>query len=349
MEEIKCNYCKEQKKDYNFYKIVYQKLNHDTNKYEDFNICKSCFLEYFFSIENNDFCIDLKNLCKEFNMVFDIKLFNIINNKRENLKSKLLEYIKCISSLKQYYGKEYRDSIFVDSRDNNKSEKNSDLDFINYDIEKIKKNIESASNRGDANLHGKWLNSLRDAIELRNKLENTNNIPINNTIVVNKNINEDDIKNIIKNMKYRDYILPTFKKDCNYKNGDYIKINNKTYIIAENNKLQECNYSIKWADQNNKIYEFPCAVDNVDNYGRKIMSSLNVSIEDKYKFKIQNNEYTLKYLQQGFRFILYNDKNEIYKINDTYLLEDGIINITCEKSYIRDEDDIENRIAYNIF
>lgn len=224
----------------------------------------------------------------------------------------------------------------------------TDLDFINYDIEKIKKNIESASIRGDVNLHGKWLNSLREAMELRDKLENTNNIPINNTIVVNKSIDENDIKDII-NMNLKKYITPTFKKDCNYKNGDYVKINNKMYIITENNKLKECNYSIKWADQNNKIYEFPCAVDSVDNYGRKIISSLNVSIENKYKFKIQNNEYTLKYLQQGFRFILYNDKNEIYKINNTHLLEDGIINITCEKSYICDEDDIENRIAYNIF
>lgn len=52
----------------------------------------------------------------------------------------------------------------------------SDLEFINKDIIKIRCKLIDSMKKGDpsidANTHGKWMNSLRDALELKWKLEN---------------------------------------------------------------------------------------------------------------------------------------------------------------------------------
>lgn len=114
-----------------------------------------------------DVIVGIFAICKKHDLYYDYNLINSLVS--ESKKFILEEYIKCLNSFPQYEGLEFKDSF--NNRSKNKLEK-TNLDFVNYDIEKIKTNIENAVIRGDVNLHGKWLNSLREALELKDKLEN---------------------------------------------------------------------------------------------------------------------------------------------------------------------------------
>lgn len=148
------------------------------------------------------------------------------------------------------------------------------------------------------------------------------------------------------------------------KTGDYLKFsrnetdNLNSYIItSEINKhngydegvFVKCNQTISWKDSNGKIYCYSCKVDN-DSYGAKILLSNDAfgEVSQKCKVIIQNNEDTLKFLRPDFRFILANSDTDIYKIGTRDIgIDNGIITLTCSKEAKKDEDDLENNIAYN--
>lgn len=138
-----------------------------------------------------DVIIGIFAICKKHDLYYDYNLINSLSSESKGFILK--EYMKCLNSLPQYEGLEFKDSF--NNKSKNELEK-TDLDFISYDIEKIKTNIGNAVIRGDANLHGKWLNSLREALELKDKLENKDKIPINNTFNISNNIDPNNISEI---------------------------------------------------------------------------------------------------------------------------------------------------------
>ena len=157
--------------------------------------------------------------------------------------------------------------------------------------------------------------------------------------------NDSDAKKI--------YILPNDILDV----GDYLFFDKYWWIIdGFNNNLPspcgtslKCNQTISWKDENGKIYRYPCNIQN-DSYGAKILLSNDAfgEVSQKCKVIIQNNKDTLKFLRPDFRFILSNSDTDIYKVGTRDIgIDSGIITLTCSKDVLKDEDDLENNIAYN--
>lgn len=157
--------------------------------------------------------------------------------------------------------------------------------------------------------------------------------------------NDSDAKKI--------YILPNDILDV----GDYLFFDKYWWIIdGFNNNLPslcstslKCKQSISWKDDNGKVYCYPCNIQN-DSYGAKILLSNDAfgEVSQKCKVIIQNNEDTLKFLRPDFRFILSNSDTDIYKVGTRDVgIDNGIITLTCSKDVLKDEDDLENNIAYN--
>ena len=63
---------------------------------------------------------------------------------------------------------------------------------------------------------------------------------------------------------------------------------------------------------------------------------------------IQNNEDTLKFLRPNFRFILSHSDTDVYVVNTRDVgIDNGILTLICSKDVLKNEDDLENNIAYN--
>lgn len=177
IESLKCEKCTGVQSKDNFYKPL-----------EKHNICKDCFYEEFIyqytGIFNQNYGDTMNWICEKYDIPF---IFSLIYYHKDiiNIKEKLESYMNDVSSLPIY-------------QSNNKEEK-SDLDFINDDIKQLKKNIEKAIQKEDFNAHNKWMNCLRDAIELRETLKGGSKYTINlGTVNVNSNSAEDLINELTK-------------------------------------------------------------------------------------------------------------------------------------------------------
>lgn len=207
MDLITCKECNIHKSITKFYRVIKEKLI--DNKYQPFVICKDCIKkEYLLEYEkvNNDFRQALIITCTKYNIYYDENLMQSIKeNNIEDGWNLFQQYIKYISSLPQYNGLKYKDSVWSDKNIHTKTgisediieNEKSDLDFINDDIKQLKKNIEKAIQKEDFNAHNKWMNCLRDAIELRETLKGVNKYTINlGTVNVNSNSAEDLINEL---------------------------------------------------------------------------------------------------------------------------------------------------------
>lgn len=198
---VYCTECKKEKDEKLFYKRFINdnrseiKLHEkviatvSTNRY---GICKECLIEKFtkiYKLFNEDFEKTLKAMCEDYNLPFVTSL--ISSHTDMIFIERLNYYIKDITSLKQYYDMNYSDSIGVKEK--------SDIDFINEDIKQLKKNIEKAIQKEDFNAHNKWMNCLRDAIELRERLQGESLYTINvGTVNVSSTNAEDFINELTK-------------------------------------------------------------------------------------------------------------------------------------------------------
>jgi hypothetical protein len=155
---IQCKKCEGVQLENNFYKPL--KKN---------RICKDCLCKEFIfqynGIYDNDFGATIEWMCKEYNLPFVQELIYYHENVL-NIKDKLECYMNDISLLPMYQNK-----IITKEK--------SDIDFINEDIKGVKEHIEYSLKQHDFNSHNKWLNSLRDALELREKLQGNNNNTFN--------------------------------------------------------------------------------------------------------------------------------------------------------------------------
>jgi hypothetical protein len=191
---LQCEECAKLQLENNFYKIITEKLNNKTGEYEPYRICKKCITsDYSFGFYSDKDRI--YNMCEKYNLYYNDSIVDeVISSEKEY---KFGDYLRIISSLRQYQDKKFKDSVFENSKE--EQNKESDIDFINNDIIQLKRNIKKALDNYDYNAHNKWMNSLRDAIELRDKLQGNKNYVINiGTINSNTNDAEELVANLIR-------------------------------------------------------------------------------------------------------------------------------------------------------
>lgn len=184
---MKCKICNTEKENKYFYKgFIYCKecisksLNSKTSIYEALTFCKQV-------LEDSNYIVNDELLYEIFFNDNSIDEYRGLKN-----DSKLSLYLKKINSLPQYNTYRYKEEQKM-----NKDE--SDIDFINKDIEGIKGHLKIAMRTHDFNAHNKWMNCLRDAIELRERLQGGSKYTINlGTINVNSGNAEDLINEIVK-------------------------------------------------------------------------------------------------------------------------------------------------------
>lgn len=189
-------------------------------------------------------------------------------------------------------------------------------------------------------------------------------IKINNKESINIDEKEYRYRGIIRNSGTQnddqdEFRIILFDKLLGIKRGDYATYLDDEYIIVSNidkdnpyynsTKLTLCNQTISWKDENGKVYCYPCSINN-DSYGAKIVTGSDVfgEISQKCKVVIQNNEDTLKFLRPNFRFILSHSDTDVYVVNTRDVgIDNGILTLICSKDVLKNEDDLENNIAYN--
>ena len=163
-----CKICKKEKLEQTFYK--------------GFKECKDCLKGHLNKLPNTVTYEKVKELLQNNNYVVNEELLHSIffsdedNVREKNNIGRLGHYLKDINTLPQY--NKYRIKVV----------EKSDIEFINDDIKQLKKNIEKAIQKEDFNAHNKWMNCLRDAIELRETLLGGSKYTINlGTVNVNSN------------------------------------------------------------------------------------------------------------------------------------------------------------------
>ena len=164
-------------------------------------ICKDCLQKEFDRYVDKE---DVYNkipfliICRKYNIYYDDNLVEAL----EGNKFPLMKYLEEISLFPQYKGLYFKDSF-----NSNKSNELSDyfgdgkdnIDFIKKDIQTIKNYIINSLDKGDFNAHNKWMNNFRDALDLKNKLENRTDTY--NTF--NINIPSDmDINEFVEKLNY---------------------------------------------------------------------------------------------------------------------------------------------------
>lgn len=187
---MECKICKKEKTEQNFYK--------------GFTECKDCLGNYLNGKSTTQGFEVIKDLLHDNNYIINQELLHdIFFNDRDEYRDsnnigKLSDYLRKINSLPQY--KEYKYKIVAEEK--------SDIDFINDDIEQLKKNIQKSLDNYDFNAHNKWMNSLRDAIELRDKLQGNKEYVINiGTITVDKGNADEFLESLIELTKKQGSIL----------------------------------------------------------------------------------------------------------------------------------------------
>lgn len=143
-----------------------------------------------------------------------------------------------------------------------------------------------------------------------------------------------------------------FRPDIRLREGDLINCDDKCYLIDEFEdnlispyaKATLCNETI-----NSKGFESPqpCIVEG-ESYGVKIVSSndLREGVDTKVKITVPNN-IIMRQISPNNRYIFNNSKYGIYEVGDITVYNKGKLILTCKKSDYREEDDLENNIAFN--
>lgn len=178
LNEVLCTECAETKLENEFYKRFIETESHEIKntscvfvKYQ--GVCKECLIKEFqASLENfkGDVKEAIKYICSKYDLPYDEQLIKNNTSKTGELKN----YIKDISILKQYENKGFDDECTIVKNKELSSKDIAELDaidFLELDIKNIKIKMINSLKKDDVNAHGKWMNSLRDALQLKDKLE----------------------------------------------------------------------------------------------------------------------------------------------------------------------------------
>ena len=139
--------------------------------------------------------------------------------------------------------------------------------------------------------------------------------------------------------------------------GSYIGYDNSFYLVitgidkydvSKDCKIRKCNQMLKWVTNDGRVIEYPCIISN-DAYGSKMNTNNDhlSDIDTKAKIEVQYNSDTRE-IGRNHRFLFNNSKYDIFKSLDVNTsIKEGILTIITKKDTYRQEDDLENNIAYN--
>lgn len=145
-----------------------------------------------------------------------------------------------------------------------------------------------------------------------------------------------------------------FDKSFNINSGSLIEYLDEPYLVfthrdkdnpfMDSVKMFLCNETLNWKGLDTPE---PCIVEG-ESYGVKIVSSndLREGVDTKVKISVQDNVRT-RTITPNTRFIFNHSKYGIYEVGDVTVYKKGILTFTCKKSDYREEDDLENNIAFN--
>jgi len=138
--------------------------------------------------------------------------------------------------------------------------------------------------------------------------------------------------------------------------GSYIELNGEYFInisdidnkiFYKSCKIQKCNNTLKWQDENLEEKSTPCILLNGNSStsdGVDETKYLSLS-EDQILIIIPKNNDTIK-IQLDDRFIFDNSENAIYKITKVdFLTQPGLINLTMKKDSLQESDRLDLNIA----
>ncbi len=135
--------------------------------------------------------------------------------------------------------------------------------------------------------------------------------------------------------------------------GSYIELNGEYFInisdidnkiFYKSCKIQKCNNTLKWQDENLNTIEIPCILLDKTSDGIEYTKYLNLT-EDQILTIIPKNNDTIK-LQLDKRFIFNNNEQAIYKITKIdFLTQPGLIKLTMKKDLLTSNDKVDLNIA----
>lgn len=167
--------------------------------------------------------------------------------------------------------------------------------------------------------------------------------------IINNNICSICFFKEIKDKEYIDTKHMFVDKDVNIKQGDVIDCLDQKWIVIQQQENYNNVYSIYTVRRlNNKLnFQFGDGVYSIDCIVEDSIQSVAGDIpigEGKIQVITQANNIT-QYLDEGIRFILYNN---CYVIEGYTQTEKNIIKLYCKKGQIQTNiDDLVNAIAYN--
>lgn len=146
-----------------------------------------------------------------------------------------------------------------------------------------------------------------------------------------------------------------FYKYYGIKQGDYITYNDDIYLIIpaidkdnpffNTAKMTRCQTTLNYKGLANPIWFYG----SNSSYGVKGVEETNTIniIDGKLCCLVQDNKDTRR-IYLGMRFVLRNDKDQIYKcIKNENILIGNCREVILEKDAYNDKDDLESNIAYN--
>lgn len=285
-----CKKCKTDKEKYYFYNGI-------------IGICKDCLQNEFERYKQKDDAYDkipFLIICRKYNLYYDDNLVESLHEKKFILK----EYLKIIKTLPQYKGLYFKDS-FNKINENSLSEYfgdvKDDIDFIEKDIIIIKNHIINSLDTGDINAHNKWMNNLRDALELKNKLNEKNNLDTLKNGIIYKD-NKYDVVSISTSLKdnkitieYEDKFINGLRRDvCTYYFTDCSAIDCLKKIFKDLKIIYD-EYNLDCLLENNSMI-FTKKYENISVYDiiYDLFDKLNGITNKYYKMKYDYNNNMVK-------------------------------------------------------
>lgn len=146
--------------------------------------------------------------------------------------------------------------------------------------------------------------------------------------------------------------------------GAYVTFDNETWLIfdkfGQNKALAEaCNRTLKWRDKDGEIHEIDCIASAMD-LGSKAKQSRNEIEWNKFDVRLALGQLFVfveltdvtKTIGLNQRFIFGSKVYEVVGIDDTTAVsryDYGVLQLTVKVTTIRDEDNFDERIAFNVY
>lgn len=152
------------------------------------------------------------------------------------------------------------------------------------------------------------------------------------------------------------------RHDENVGIGSYVEFDNFIWLVIFREHrsaniyksfiMRKCNQILKYEYQD-KIYDIPCVVKNLTQYSDGLQDIVYTSTPDSRRSIMYSQNYITSNIELGQRFIINNKRTfrithiQDFEYKEGYEVQDGISTCIAVYTSLRDDDDVENNIAYN--